>query len=61
MEGLITRMAALEDKVTSSTGVAKDFRVIEMHLARAEEKIMRYGRSSCTGADLMMFVTEERS
>ena len=46
MEGLIERIAALEQYVSVCDGVGRDFRVILMQIARAEEKILRIERGS---------------
>lgn len=45
-DDLARRLKDLESRSTSTTGMAPDFRVIEMQLARAEDKILRLGRAS---------------
>ena len=39
LESLAERIAALEAKAADQPGVAKDLKVIELELARAEEKL----------------------
>ena len=46
VQGLIRRVALLECRAASVGAVEKDFRVIEMQISRAEEKIMRLERAS---------------
>lgn len=61
MDELARRLAALEGRVSHSTGVNSDMRVIEMQIARAEEKILRLGRSaSWTRPGLPIMMTEEQ-
>lgn len=59
MQELIRRIQALEVRACSSSGIGQDFRVIEMHLARAEDKVLRIARgSSWTRAELPLQMTE---
>ena len=44
MEELIRRIQALEVRARNSDAIGKDFRVIEMQLARAEDKVLRLAR-----------------
>ncbi len=59
MDGLVGRIAALEGHATASNAIAKDFRVIAMQLARAEEKVLRLNRAYCTKSDLGLFMTQD--
>lgn len=52
LETLVSRIAALEGRATSCNAIAKDFRVIAMQLARAEEKVLRMNRSFCTKVEV---------
>jgi hypothetical protein len=57
---LVERLAWLEARTLQTPAIAKDFRVIEMQLSRAEDKVMRIGRSaSWTRADLALWKTED--
>jgi hypothetical protein len=59
VEELIARLKALEASAPNSSSLGKDFRVIEMHLARAEDKVLRIARgSSWTRVDLPLWKTE---
>lgn len=60
-EEIVRRMAALESRCSSSSGgISSDMRVIEMQLARAEEKILRLGRgASWTLPAMSLLMTEE--
>ncbi len=60
MKELIQRVRALEASVGSSKGIGKDLRVIEMQIARAEDKALRIARgSSWTRSDIRILMTEE--
>jgi len=60
VQELIQRVRALETSASSSSGLGKDFRVIEMHIARAEEKILRLARgSSWTRGELPVQMTKD--
>ena len=60
MKELVRRIAALEPRATDPGGVSRDFRVIEMQIARAEEKVLRIGRgASWTRSDLDLRMTED--
>lgn len=53
---LVRRVAALEGRAAASNGVGRDFRVIEMHISRAEDKILRMARGSSTRSELPLLV-----
>lgn len=59
MHELIQRVEALEAYALGSSGIGKDLRVIEMHLGRAEDKILRIARGSSWTSDLPLRMTEE--
>lgn len=62
MSDLVRRIAALEGDSSSSAGLGRDFRVIEMHLARAEEKVLKLARSShSTRGNLGVFLTTDEA
>lgn len=46
MDELVRRVAALEARMLQSPGISRDLRVIEMQIARAEDKVLRLGRAS---------------
>lgn len=59
-DDLVRRLKELEYRPTSSTGIESDFRVIDMQLARAEEKILRLGRAaSWTQPGFSLSLTED--
>lgn len=58
LDELARRIAVLEVH-TSAPGIGSDMRVIEMQIARAEEKVLRLGRaSSWTHPALGLLITE---
>lgn len=59
MEGLVHRLSAIERRSETAGGMDKDLRVIEMQIARAEEKVMRLGRSSSWTRSYELFETME--
>lgn len=59
MDELVCRLAALEAREGSPASIGNDMRVIEMQIARAEEKILRLGRAaSWIHPELNIFMTE---
>jgi hypothetical protein len=46
-DDLVRRIETLESRVSTSGGIRSDLRVIEMQIARAEEKVLRLSKNSC--------------
>lgn len=60
MKELIRRLADLEPRASDTGGMSSDFRVIEMQIARAEEKILRVSKAaSWTRSNLALQMTED--